>query len=90
MRRVKPALTLRCGRAAPLSWRETMDWTWTGILGFGALALAVLAGWLGARPTDLKRGPSLVPWRLIMVLAGTVAILMAAHALNLLGVQTGR
>ena len=58
------------------------------------LALAVLvaggAGWMGARPPDLQRGPRLAPWRVIMVAAAVCALLMVVHLMNLAGVSTGR
>jgi hypothetical protein len=67
-----------------------MDLTLTLALG-GALALVALAaGWLGARPPDPRRGPRLVPYRLIMLLAAAGLVLMAVHALNILGFRTGR
>lgn len=52
--------------------------------------LCVVAGWMGARPPDLARGPRLVPWRPIMVAAAVVAMLMLVHLLNLAGITTGR
>ena len=54
------------------------------------LALVVLCGWRGARPPDLVRGPRLVPWRFLMVLAAAWVLLMLVHLANLAGVQTGR
>ena len=39
-------------------------------------ALAVFAGWRGARPPNLMRGPRLIPWRLIMVTSAAAAILL--------------
>jgi hypothetical protein len=53
-------------------------------------ALALFAGWRGARPPDLSKGPRMAPWRLIMLTAAMGAVLMVVHAVNLLGVQTGR
>jgi hypothetical protein len=50
----------------------------------------VLFGWLGARPWDLRKGPRLMPWRFLMMLSATFTLFMAAHALNLVGVTTGR
>ena len=46
-------------------------------VGLGCAAVAAFAGWRGARPPDLRRGPRLMPWRMIMVLtaAGAVAML---------------
>jgi len=67
-----------------------MSWTATLIVLFGALAFAVFCGWRGARPPDLRRGPRLAPWRMMMVLSAAVALLALVHVVNLLGVQTGR
>jgi hypothetical protein len=39
-----------------------------------ALALAVFAGWRGARPPNPLKGPRLIPWRFIMLLATTAAL----------------
>jgi hypothetical protein len=41
----------------------------TAILAACALALTVTFGWLGARPASPLRGPRLVPWRFLMLLA---------------------
>ena len=54
------------------------------------LTLVVLFGWLGARAPDPRRGPRLVPYRFLMVLAAAWVLLMAVHLVNLLGVNTGR
>jgi hypothetical protein len=62
----------------------------TLILAAVAAALAVVCGWRGARSPDPRRGPRLVPWRMLMLLAAAVTLLMLVHALNLLGVHTGR
>ncbi|WP_374470907.1 hypothetical protein [Phenylobacterium sp.] len=59
-------------------------------LAAGFLALALFAGWRGARPPNPMKGPRLIPWRPIMVGAALGLILMLVHAVNLLGVQTGR
>jgi hypothetical protein len=53
-------------------------------------AVAVGAGWMGARPPDFKRGPRMIPWRVIMVASVVTALLMLVHLLNLNGVSTGR
>lgn len=56
----------------------------------GALALAAFAGWRGARKPDLRKGPRMIPWRLIMLTAAAMAMLLLVHVVNLLGVTTGR
>ena len=54
------------------------------------LGLAVLFGWRGARPPDLRRGPRLAPYRFLMLLAAAWVLLMLVHLANLMGVRTGR
>jgi hypothetical protein len=51
-----------------------------------AVALAVFAGWRGARPWDPRRGVRMIPWRFIMILAGTAIFLLVVHLGALLGV----
>ena len=53
-------------------------------------ALGAFCGWRGARPPDPLRGPRLTPWPLLMALAAVGVLLMLVHAVNLLGVTTGR
>ncbi|WP_304165376.1 hypothetical protein [Phenylobacterium aquaticum] len=53
-------------------------------------AIALFSGWRGARPWDPRRGPRLMPWRLIMVTAATGGMIFLVHLVNLLGVTTGR
>lgn len=53
------------------------------------LILAVLFGWLGARPINVLKGPRLVPWRPMMMICVVGLMLMMVHLVNLLGVQTG-
>jgi len=60
----------------------------------GLLALFVgfgmFAGWRGARPPDPFKGPRMVPWRFLMLLATAGAVLMVVHLANLGGLKTGR
>lgn len=62
----------------------TLAWT------AGFLALAILAGWLGARPPNPHKGPRMAPWRFIMLLSAAGVLLMVVHLVNLMGVTTGR
>ena len=55
-----------------------------------SLVIAGVAGWLGARPPDLRRGPRMVPYRMIMLLSGAAGLLFLVHLVNLAGVHTGR
>ena len=67
-----------------------MDLRLTIWLAAGCAALAVFAGWRGARPPDPLRGARLIPWRLIMMFAAGGALVFVVHLINLLGVRTGR
>jgi hypothetical protein len=66
-----------------------MDFPMTLALGAAFLATALASGWLGARPPNPHRGPRLVPWRFLMVLAAAGLLAMIVHLVNLLGVTTG-
>lgn len=63
-----------------------MSLTLTLALIVAALALAVFAGWRGARPWDPTRGVRMVPWRLIMLLSGAAVMILAIHLGTLMGV----
>ena len=54
-----------------------------------AAALAVLFGWLGARPWKIVTGPRMAPYRFLMLLCGTAAVFAALHVLTLLGFRPG-
>lgn len=69
---------------------SAMDLTLTLAFVAAFAAVAVFSGWRGARAPDLRRGPRLAPWRLIMVTSAAGLILMLVHLVNLLGVPTGR
>ena len=66
-----------------------MDLTATAAAAILFLILAVLFGWLGARPINILKGPRLVPWRPLMMICVVGLMLMMVHLVNLLGVQTG-
>ena len=50
-------------------------------------ALAAFAGWRGALPPNPMRGPRLVPWRFIMVLGASAAILTLFLGLQMMGIS---
>ncbi|MDB5499447.1 MAG: hypothetical protein JWP28_3478 [Phenylobacterium sp.] len=66
-----------------------MDIALTLMIGASLLALAVFAGWRGARPPNPHRGPRLMPWRFIMLLAAAGLLPIIIHMVNLMGVTTG-
>jgi hypothetical protein len=60
----------------------------TVILAIVSGLFTALFGYLGARPMNLKKGPRMVPWRFLMLLAFTAVLLLVVHLLNLIGIQT--
>ncbi len=66
-----------------------MDLSVTLALGAALLAITVFSGWMGARPPDLRRGPRMVPYRFIMLMAAACLIVVLVHLVNMMGVVTG-
>jgi hypothetical protein len=66
-----------------------MDWTLTLIALALAASLGVLCGWLGARPPNPARGPRLIPYRFLMLLAGAGVLLLLIHVRELAGLNPG-
>ena len=62
-----------------------MGWTPTLLIAGIALVVALFSGWRGARPPDPVRGPRLIPWQFIMMLAAAAVMLMLAHMAVLAG-----
>jgi hypothetical protein len=62
-----------------------MSLTLTLALLVAAIALAVFAGWRGARPSQPHLGVRMIPWRFVMILAGAVILLLLVHLAALLG-----
>ena len=52
-----------------------------------SLALAVFAGWRGALPPNVVKGPRMAPWRFLMLLGGALAMLLLIHVGTLLGLE---
>ncbi|MBU1376738.1 MAG: hypothetical protein KKE02_16100 [Alphaproteobacteria bacterium] len=66
-----------------------MDLRTTLALGAGFAALAAFAGWRGARPPNLMKGPRLIPWRPIMVFAAATAVILLVQAERSVGFGPG-
>ncbi|MBF0664819.1 MAG: hypothetical protein IR159_04635 [Brevundimonas sp.] len=62
-----------------------MSMTVTLALLAAVIALAVFAGWRGARPSQPHRGVRMIPWRLIMVTSAFAAFVLLVHLAALLG-----
>lgn len=61
-----------------------MDLTLTLEVAAAFLAVAVFAGWRGARPPNPHKGPRLAPWRFIMLLSAAILMFVLGHAVHLL------
>ena len=71
----------RGGHLGPMSLSLTL------ILLAAALSVAMFAGWRGALPPNLVRGPRMAPWRFLMLLGGALTMLLLIHVGTLLGLQ---
>ena len=49
-----------------------------------AAGLALVFGWLGARPPNPLKGPRLIPYRALMLACAALALLLAIHAVGFL------
>lgn len=67
-----------------------MDMSLTLMIAAGLLGLVVFAGWRGARPPNPHRGPRLIPWRFIMLVAAACLLPVLVHVASLLGLIAGR
>lgn len=62
----------------------------TTLMAFAACAaLCAYASWKAARPVVFGK-PRMLPWRTIIIISGAGAVLAMVHAVNLMGVETGR
>ena len=67
-----------------------MDATLTLILLIASIAVVVFSGWRGARPTDITRGPRMMPWRFIMQLAAALVFALTPADMEMLEAEHGR
>lgn len=70
--------------------RSHMDLPATIATAIGLLALTMTAGWLGARPPNVHRGPRMVPWRFVMLLSAAGLLAALTWLASLLGLTTPR
>lgn len=54
------------------------------------LAITAFAAWRHGRPANPAKGPRMIPWILILLTGATFTLVMVIHAVNLLGIHTGR
>lgn len=64
-----------------------MDLPLTAILAVVCGLFAAGSGYMGAKMPDPKRGPRMVPWRFLMLIAVLGAMLLVVHLLTLLGLK---
>lgn len=73
-------------RPGEVKW-ATMSMTLTLILLAIAVAVTAFAGWRGARPPNVLKGPRMIPWRFLMLGGATMVMLLLVHVTTLLGVE---
>ncbi len=64
-----------------------MDLPLTAILAAVCALFAAGSGYMGAKMPDPKRGPRMVPWRFLMLLAVVATLLLITHLLTLAGLK---
>lgn len=62
-----------------------MDLKTTLILLAVSVTVGAYAGWRGAQPPNLLKGPRMVPWRFVMVLAAALVMLLLIHLASMGG-----
>lgn len=56
-------------------------------LSAGCVAFAVFAGWRGALPPNPLKGPRMIPWRWLMVVSATAAVLLFSLSEQAAGIR---
>jgi hypothetical protein len=59
----------------------------TAGLALVCLAAAIFCGWRGAQPPDPSRGPRMIPYRAIMLLAAALEVVLIVRLANQLGLM---
>lgn len=62
-----------------------MSLTVTLTLLVASALFGMLCGWRGARPTDIHKGPRMMPWRFLMLLSAALVMLLLIHLIALVG-----
>jgi len=69
---------------------DTLLSFWTTVaLALLGLAVAAFAGWRHGLPAQPEKGPRMIPWMIILLVAATWTLVMVVHVVNLLGIETG-
>ena len=84
----KTASDIACGAIPRHMRRMELTLPLTVILTIVCGLFTALCGYMGSRPMNLHKGPRMVPWTLLMLLAFTVTLFLIVHLLNLIGIQT--
>ncbi|MDB5451779.1 MAG: hypothetical protein JWO33_357 [Caulobacteraceae bacterium] len=64
-----------------------MELSITAVLAVVCLAAAVFCGWRGAQPPDPNRGPRMIPYRGVMLLAATLLVVLIVRVADQLGLM---
>ena len=56
----------------------------------GCIGLFILARWRSGQPVRPERGPRMIPWTLIAIVAGACGLILAVHLLSFAGIEPVR
>lgn len=66
-----------------------MNLTLTLALLAASTLFGLFCGWRGAKPTNIHKGPRMMPWRFLMLVCAALVMLLLIHVLALVGGGTG-
>lgn len=66
-----------------------MDLSFTLLALGAAIGAFAFASWRGARPTQFGK-VRMIPWTLLSLIFGVLALFFLIHLVNLMGITTGR
>ena len=67
-----------------------MEWNITLSFIGVSLAATVLSAWQSGRPRKDSVNARWIPWRFVVLVSGAILLLAVVHAINLMGIETGR
>ena len=85
--RVRRKIAIACSLGVADIAAMDLDIFPTAILAVVFALFAGVSGYMGARAPDPKRGPRMMPWRFLMLLAVVALLLLVVHLLTLLGLK---
>ena len=61
------------------------------LIAFGiCLGVFILAAWQSSKPARPEKGPRMIPWTLIAIMAGGIGVILIAHLMTFAGMEPQR